>query len=96
MGTSPVSGFFIRFYCSVFIGFYVCFDFFLIKRLGLPVLEMKGDSMEIYCVHKLVRDGGNLPTPEFMRLDKAWLPTRTFHPPAWMINYTIIFRDHLL
>lgn len=52
--------------------------------------------MEIYCVHKLVRDGGNLPTPEFMRLDKAWLPTRNFHPPAWMINYTIIFRDHLL
>lgn len=37
---------------------------------------MKGDNMEIYCVHKLARDGGNLGTPEFMRPDKAWLPTR--------------------
>lgn len=60
----------------MFIGFYVCFDFFLIKRSGLPELEMKGDNMEIYRVHKLARDGGNLTMPKFMRADKAWLPTR--------------------
>lgn len=71
-----MSGFFMSFYCSIFIGFYVCFDFFLIKKLGLPELEMKGDNMEMYCVHKLARDGGNLTMAEFMRPDKAWLPTR--------------------
>lgn len=48
----------------MFIGFYVCFDVFLIKRSGLPELEMKGDNMEMYCVHKLTRDGGNLTMPE--------------------------------
>lgn len=62
----------------MFIGFYVCFDVFLIKRSGLPELEMKGDNVEMYCVHKLTRDGGNLTMPEFMRPDKAWLPTRNF------------------
>ena len=44
----------------------------------LPELEMKGDNMEIYRVHKLPKDGRNLRTPEFMRPDKAWLPTRNF------------------
>lgn len=66
------------FYYRMFIGFYVCFDFLLIKRLGLPELEMKGDNMEIYCVCKLASEEGNLTTPEFMRPDKAWLPTRNF------------------
>lgn len=37
---------------------------------------MKGDNMEMYCVHKLTRDGGNLTMAEFMRPDKAWLPIR--------------------
>lgn len=41
-------------------------------------LEMKGDNMEIYCVYKFVRNGGNFITLEFMRLDKVWLFIRNF------------------
>lgn len=48
------------------------------KKLGLPELEMKGDNMEIYCVCRIAREEGNLTMPEFMRPDKAWLPTRNF------------------
>lgn len=37
---------------------------------------MKGVNMEMYCVRKLAMGGGNLTMAEFMRPDKAWLPTR--------------------